>query len=111
MQGVSAREVKAVTEALCDDEFSASSISQINKTLDEALRRRTADRSAPFTDAFVANHTPQATGSVQPHAGCDRDWARSSCRTGCHAGEGAPPENPFRMLSYIPLPIASTVPR
>jgi putative transposase len=38
VQGVSTRKVKAVTEALCGHSFSASSISQINKTLDEGLR-------------------------------------------------------------------------
>jgi putative transposase len=37
VQGVSTRKVKAVTEALCGHEFSASSISQINKSLDQAL--------------------------------------------------------------------------
>lgn len=37
VQGVSTRKVKAVTEALCGHEFSASSISQVNKTLDAAL--------------------------------------------------------------------------
>jgi len=38
VQGVSTRKVKAVTEALCGHSFSASSISAINKTLDESLR-------------------------------------------------------------------------
>ena len=38
MQGVSTRKVKAVTEALCGHSFSASAISSINKSLDEALR-------------------------------------------------------------------------
>src|SRR6184192_501083 len=38
VQGVSTRKVKAVTEALCGHSFSASSISQINKTLDDGLR-------------------------------------------------------------------------
>ena len=37
VQGVSARKVKAVTEALCGHSFSASSISAINKSLDEGL--------------------------------------------------------------------------
>ena len=37
VQGVSTRKVKAVTEALCGHEFSASSISQVNKSLDAAL--------------------------------------------------------------------------
>jgi putative transposase len=38
VQGVSTRKVKAVTEALCGHEFSASSISRINQTLDASLR-------------------------------------------------------------------------
>jgi putative transposase len=38
VQGVSTRKVKAVTEALCGHSFSASSISAINKTLDESLK-------------------------------------------------------------------------
>jgi putative transposase len=37
VQGVSTRKVKAVTEALCGHEFSASSISAVNKSLDAAL--------------------------------------------------------------------------
>jgi putative transposase len=37
VQGVSTRKVKAVTEALCGHSFSASAISTINKSLDEAL--------------------------------------------------------------------------
>ena len=38
VQGVSTRKVKAVTEALCSHRFSASSISAINKSLDESLK-------------------------------------------------------------------------
>jgi putative transposase len=38
VQGVSTRKVKAVTEALCGHSFSASAISAVNKSLDEALR-------------------------------------------------------------------------
>src|SRR6266481_2020983 len=38
VQGVSTRKVKAVTEALCGHRFSASSISTINKSLDDGLR-------------------------------------------------------------------------
>src|SRR5918999_5944777 len=37
VQGVSTRKVKAITEELCGHEFSASSISEINKKLDEGL--------------------------------------------------------------------------
>lgn len=47
VQGVSTRKVKAITEELCGHEFSASSISAINKSLDEELkafcRRRLAE--------------------------------------------------------------------
>ena len=39
VQGVSTRKVKAITEELCGQEFSASSISTINKRLDEELER------------------------------------------------------------------------
>jgi putative transposase len=39
VQGVSTRKIKAVTEALCGHSFSASSISAINKSLNESLRR------------------------------------------------------------------------
>ncbi len=38
VQGVSTRKVKAVTEVLCGHSFSASSISAINKSLDETLK-------------------------------------------------------------------------
>lgn len=39
VQGVSTRKVKSITEELCGHAFSASTISQINKGLDEALER------------------------------------------------------------------------
>jgi len=39
VQGVSTRKVKAVTEALCGHSFSASAISAVNKSLDEALHK------------------------------------------------------------------------
>ena len=38
VQGVSTRKVKAITEELCGHSFSASSISAINKQLDESLK-------------------------------------------------------------------------
>ena len=38
VQGVSTRKVKAVTEALCGHSFSASSISAVNKSLDDGLK-------------------------------------------------------------------------
>ena len=39
VQGVSTRKAKAITEELCGHSFSASAISAINKSLDEALER------------------------------------------------------------------------
>ena len=39
VHGVSTRKVRAITEELCSHGFSATSISQINKGLDEALAR------------------------------------------------------------------------
>jgi putative transposase len=49
VQGVSTRKVKAVTEALCGHSFSASAISTVNKSLDEALSRFAERRlSEPF---------------------------------------------------------------
>ncbi len=39
IQGVSTRKVKAITEQLCGQAFSAATISQINKRLDEQLKR------------------------------------------------------------------------
>ena len=39
VQGVSTRKVKAITEELCGHRFSASSVSRMNKTLDEELER------------------------------------------------------------------------
>ena len=39
VQGVSTRKVKAVTEELCGQEFSASTVSRMNQTLDEELKK------------------------------------------------------------------------
>ncbi len=38
-QGVSTRKVKAITEELCGHEFSASTISRVNQTLDEEVEK------------------------------------------------------------------------
>jgi hypothetical protein len=49
VQGVSTRKVKAVTEVLCGHSFSASAISAVNKSLDEALQAFAERRlSEPF---------------------------------------------------------------
>ena len=46
VQGVSTRKVKAITEKLCGHGFSASSISAINKRLDESLEQFASRRLA-----------------------------------------------------------------
>lgn len=51
VQGVSTRKVKAVTEELCGHEFSASTISRINQSLDEELdkfARRRLEEEYPY---------------------------------------------------------------
>jgi len=51
VQGVSTRKVKAITEELCGHSFSATTISQINKGLDESLARfanRPLDEAYPY---------------------------------------------------------------
>jgi len=49
VQGVSTRKVKTITEELCGHSFSASSISAINKRLDESLAQFAA---RPLAEAF-----------------------------------------------------------
>lgn len=49
VQGVSTRKVKAITEELCGHAFSASSISAINKRLDDSLK---AFACRPLTEPF-----------------------------------------------------------
>ena len=49
VQGVSTRKVKAITEELCGHSFSASSISAINKRLDQSLAQFAA---RPLREAF-----------------------------------------------------------
>jgi putative transposase len=51
VQGVSTRKVKAVTEQLCGHSFSASSVSEMNKTLDvtlAAFATRRLDEPYPY---------------------------------------------------------------
>lgn len=51
VQGVSTRKVKAITEELCGHEFSASTISRVNQSLDEELEkfaRRQLEEAYPY---------------------------------------------------------------
>ena len=49
VQGVSTRKVKEVTETLCGHSFSASTVSEMNRTLDAAVR---AFAARPLTEAY-----------------------------------------------------------
>ncbi|ESY42084.1 hypothetical protein X747_15220 [Mesorhizobium sp. LNJC384A00] len=51
--GVSTRKVKAITEELCGHAFSASSISAINKRLDESLKAF-AERPHAFSASSIS---------------------------------------------------------
>jgi putative transposase len=57
VQGVSTRKVKAVTETLCGHEFSATTISEANKSLDAALtafsRRRLRESRSSWRDFLL----------------------------------------------------------
>jgi transposase-like protein len=63
IQGVSTRKVKAITEELCGHEFSASSISAINKRLDEELRsfmHRTLEEEFPYLILDARTRSPSS---------------------------------------------------
>ena len=71
VQGVSTRKVKAVTEVLCGHSFSASAISAVNKSLDEALRRFAERRlNEPFPDLILdaRYEKVRAAGIIVPQA-------------------------------------------
>jgi transposase-like protein len=54
-QGVSTRKVKAISEELCGHEFSASTVSELNKRLDEELARfagRRLEEEYPYMRLF-----------------------------------------------------------
>jgi putative transposase len=71
VQGVSTRKVKAVTEALCGHSFSASSISAINKSLDEALKafsERQLSESYPYLILDARYEKVREAGVIQSQA-------------------------------------------
>src|ERR1700676_482467 len=77
VQGVSTRKVKAITEELCGQEFSASSISAINQRLDEELECsmcRRLEEEYPYV-ILDARYEKLSSGS-----GWGRfDWGAGSC--------------------------------
>lgn len=71
VQGVSTRKVKAVTETLCGHAFSASTISELNKTLDEQLDRfsnRRLDQDYPYLIVDARYERVREDGHVQNRA-------------------------------------------
>jgi putative transposase len=72
VQGVSTRKVKAVTEALCGHAFSASVISTINKSLDEALRasaERRLEEPFPYLILDARYEREREDGVIRSRAG------------------------------------------
>lgn len=71
VQGVSTRKIKAVTEELCGHEFSASTISNINKALDvqlEAFATRQLDQPYPYLIFDARYEKVRENGLVSSHA-------------------------------------------
>ena len=71
LQGVSTRKVKAVTEVLCGHSFSASAISAVNKSLDEALRRfaeRRLNEPFPYLILDARYEKVREAGIIVPQA-------------------------------------------
>ena len=71
VQGVSTRKVKAVTEELCGHRFSASTISSINKGLDESLAkfaRRRLVESYPYLILDARYEKVREDGVIQSQA-------------------------------------------
>src|SRR6201997_5353891 len=71
VQGVSTREVKAVTETLCGHSFSASAISAINKSLDEGLRafaERRLSEPLPYLILDARYEKEREAGIIVSHA-------------------------------------------
>lgn len=71
VQGVSTRKVKAITEELCGHSFSASSISDINKTLDEQLAQfatRRLDEEYPYVILDARYERVRENGTIHKRA-------------------------------------------
>lgn len=71
IQGVSTRKVKRITEQLCGHEFSASSVSRMNKKLDGDLKRfheRRLDEAYPYLILDARYEKVREGGVVRPQA-------------------------------------------
>ena len=71
VQGVSTRKVKAITEELCGHSFSASSISTINKRLDQSLAQfaaRPLNEAFPYLIVDARDERVREAGVIVSHA-------------------------------------------
>jgi transposase-like protein len=71
VQGVSTRKVKAITEELCGHEFSASTISRINQTLDEELEKfsqRRLEEAYPYLILDARYEKVREDGAIRSRA-------------------------------------------
>lgn len=71
VQGVSTRKVKAVTEELCGHSFSASSISEMNKSLDAQMKQfyeRRLDEEYPYVILDARYEKVREGGVIDPRA-------------------------------------------
>ena len=71
VQGVSTRKVKAITEELCGQEFSASSISAINQGLDQELERfmrRRLEQEYPYVIVDARYEKVRVEGIIRSQA-------------------------------------------
>ena len=84
VQGVSTRKVKAITEELCGHEFSASTISRINESLDEELAKfagRKLEEEYPYLVVDARYEKVREDGVIRSQAvlvaiGINRDGRR-----------------------------------
>lgn len=80
VQGVSTRKVKAISEALCGHEVSASTVSELTKKLDEELARfarRRLEEEYPYIIFDARYEKVREAGVVQSRAvlvGIGIDW-------------------------------------
>src|ERR1700730_1106652 len=71
VQGVSTRKVKAITQQLCGHAFSASSISRINQSLDEELKKfatRKLEEEYPYLILDARYEKVREDGVIRSHA-------------------------------------------
>ena len=88
VQGVLTRKVKAITEELCGHEFSASTISRINQTLDEELEKfsqRKLEEAYPYLILDARYEKVREDGAIRSRAvlvAIGINWKGQALRTG-----------------------------